>query len=45
MKYKNDYTPSLEEFEFWCIFNEAYDSRDFQFLLSAFWQTYHEVTM
>lgn len=39
------YTPTLREVEFWFKFNECYNFDNFGKLSSAFWKTYHEVTM
>lgn len=37
---------TLEQFEWWCLFNEQWYSLDqFPKLISAFWQTFHELTM
>ena len=37
--------PTIEEFQFWCMFQEAYDPAMFHIAMSAWWKTYHEVTL
>lgn len=37
--------PTIEEFQFWCMFQEAYDPYHFHIAMSAWWKTYHEVTL
>lgn len=37
--------PTLEQFEFWCLFQEAYEPEQFGKLVAAWWTTYHEFTM
>ena len=37
--------PTIETFEFWCAFHNAYDPDTFHIMLSAWWKTYHEFTL
>lgn len=37
--------PTIEEFQLWCMFQEAYDPAMFHLAMSAWWTTYHEVTL
>lgn len=37
--------PTLGDFEFYCMFQEAWDPANFHLAVAAWWTTYHEFTM